>query len=120
MLAAVSAPSPSTSANTSSTNTAPGKNAKLGPVTGTSNAAAANASTESESVVSHEDADGDGWLEVGKRNRTVVTRTVCLFCFFFGFVSRFLSISLLSSIHPSMLISLLIYSFTEHGIHPHR
>jgi hypothetical protein len=52
-----------------------------------------SAYTESESVVSHEDADGDGWLEVGKRNRTVVTRTVCLFFFsfffFFFFVSRF-------------------------------
>jgi hypothetical protein len=80
-LAAVSAPSPSNPANTSSTNAAPGKHAKLGSVTGTTTAAATSA--ESESVVSHEDADGDGWLEVGKRNRTVITRTVCLFVFSF-------------------------------------
>ena len=73
MLAAVSAPPPSTPANT-------GKNAKPGSVTGATNAAA-SANTESESVVSHEDADGDVWLEVGRRNRTVVTRTVCLVFF---------------------------------------
>ena len=75
MLVAVSAPPPSTPANTR-------KNAKLGSVTGTAKAAA-SANTESESVVSHEDADGDVWLEVGKRNRTVVTRTVCLVFSFF-------------------------------------
>jgi hypothetical protein len=79
MLAAVFA----TPANTGSTNSAPGKNAKLGSVTGTgitnAPANAANANTESESVVSHDDADGDGWLEVGKRDRTVVTHMVCLF-----------------------------------------
>jgi ubiquitin carboxyl-terminal hydrolase 10 len=119
MLAAVSTPSPSNPASTSSTNAGPGKNAKLGSVTGTTSA---NANTESESVVLHDDADGDGWLEVGKRNRTVVTRTVCLFFFFLSLVlCRVFSISLLPSIHPSIHF-LLPHPFTRlliHGIHPH-
>jgi len=42
--------------------------------------AAASTTTEPESVASYDDGDGDGgWLEVGKRSRTVVTRTVGLF-----------------------------------------
>jgi ubiquitin carboxyl-terminal hydrolase 10 len=110
MLAAVSAPPPSIPGSTSSTNSAPGKNAKLGSVTGTS---AASAYTESESVVSHEDADGDGWLEVGKRNRTVVTRTVCLFfvvLLLFLVLCRVFHCSLISSL-PSLLLPcpLLVY-----------
>jgi hypothetical protein len=115
-LAAVSAPSPSNPANTSSTNAAPGKHAKLGSVTGTTAATAtATASAESGTVVSHEDVDGDGWLEVGKRTRTVVTRTVC---FFFGFVSRFSLLlsflpSFLSSIHPSLFPCLIPNPFTR-------
>ena len=81
MLVAISAPPSSTPANTR-------KNTKLGSVTGTTNAAA-SANTKSESVVSHEDPDGDGWLEVGKRNRKVVTRTVYLVCSFFSFFFSF-------------------------------
>ena len=42
--------------------------------------AAASTTTEPESVASYDGGDGDGgWLEVGKRSRTVVTRTVGLF-----------------------------------------
>ena len=113
MLAAVSAPPPSTSANTSSTNSALGKNAKLGSVTGTGTAAAVNANTESESVVSHEDAEGDGWLEVGKRNRTVVTRTVCLFLFFLFWFCVAFSISLLISFLLPFLPPFLAYSLAH-------
>lgn len=29
------------------------------------------------------EVEGDGWLEVGKKNKVTVTRTVRLFCFFF-------------------------------------
>jgi ubiquitin carboxyl-terminal hydrolase 10 len=120
MLTAVSAPPPSIPASMGSTNAAPGKNAKVGSVTGTTNAAtAASAYTESESVVSHEDADGDGWLEVGKRNRTVVTRTVCLFFLsFFWFCVAFLGfhyflpsilIPFFPSFLPYFLAHLLVY-----------
>jgi hypothetical protein len=114
MLAAVSTPSPSNPASTSSTNAGPGKNTKLGSVTGTTSAA--NANMESESVVLHDDADGDGWLEVGKRNRTVVTRTVCLFffSFFLWFCVAFLVFhychpSIHPSIHSYFLTHLLVY-----------
>ena len=95
MLVAISAPPPSTPANTR-------KNAKLGSVTSTTNAAA-SANTESESVVSHEDADGDGWLEVGKRNRTVVTRTVCLVFSFLVLVLCRVFYCSFSSSFPSLL-----------------
>jgi hypothetical protein len=101
MLATVSAPPPSTPANTR-------KNAKLGSVTGTTNAAA-SANTESESVVSHEDADGDGWLEVGKRNRTVVTRTVCLVSPFFSFFLVLVLCRVFYCSFPSSFPSLLDY-----------
>ena len=106
MLVAISAPPPSTPANTR-------KNAKLGSVTSTTNAAA-SANTESESVVSHEDADGDGWLEVGKRNRTVVTRTVCLFFLSF-FWSWFCVVFYCSfpSLLDCFLASFLHYLFTR-------
>jgi hypothetical protein len=123
MLTAVSAPPPSIPASMGSTSAAPGKNAKVGSVTGATKAAtAANAYTESESVVSHEDADGDGWLEVGKRNRTVVTRTVCLFFLsfflFFWFCVAFLGFhyllpSILIPFFPSFLPSLLPRPFTR-------
>ena len=119
MLAAVSAP-PSLPANTSSTNSAPGKNAKLGSVTGTTSAASAY--MESESVVSHEDADGDGWLGIGIR---LLLRVRYVFFFFFcfglGCVAFFFQY-FITSIHPSippscLLTSLLtpspIYSFTD-------
>ena len=101
MLVAISAPPPSTPANTR-------KNTKLGSVTGTTSAASAY--MESESVVSHEDADGDGWLGVGNRNQTVVTRMICLLFFVLVWVvSRFFfSISLLPSIPPSLHLACLL------------
>ena len=93
MLAAVSTspPPPSGLTNPTANKNAVAKHARVGSTTastittnttGAANAAGASASTttEWESVTSYDDGDGDGgWLEVGKRNRTVVTRTVCLF-----------------------------------------
>ena len=106
MLAAVSAP-PSLPANTSSTNSAPGKNAKLGSVTGTTSAASAY--MESESVVSHEDADGDGWLGIGIRLLLRVRYVFFFFLFWFGLCRVFFfSISLLPSIPPSLHLACLL------------
>ena len=72
MLAVVFAPTSSTSANPTNSLSKKAPNIKHAAST------AANLSNtmESESVVSHEDADADGWMEVGKQNRMVVTRTV--------------------------------------------
>ena len=101
----------------SSTNAVPGKQVKIGSVTGTTTnttANAANTNTESELVVLHDDTDGDGWLEVGKRDWTVVTCMICLFFFWFWFCVAFFSISLLPSMLPSMLPSFLLpYPFTR-------
>ena len=112
MLAAVSAPPPSIPGNASSTNAAPGNNVKLGSVTGTGTTTSASANTELKLVVSHEDADVDGWLEVGKQNRTVVRRTVIFSGF--GSVSRFsvfhcILPSIFPSFYPSLLASLLTF-----------
>ena len=106
MLAAVSAPASSTSPNPTTTTTSSlGKNA---PNVKHVVAAAASSIMESESVVSHEDADGDGWMEVGKRNRTVVTRTVCFF-----FVSFFgVPFLVLPCIFLPSFLAYLIYLFT--------
>jgi hypothetical protein len=47
----------------------------------------------------------DGWLEVGKRNRTVVTRTVS--DFIFGFVLGFVLIGGVTGMCRSKLLNLL-------------
>ncbi|KIM48550.1 hypothetical protein M413DRAFT_437769 [Hebeloma cylindrosporum] len=73
MLASVSAPSTASSATpTNISASVQGKYGKFASST-------TSADSDSVSVVSsHDDVglDGDGWMEVGKRNRTVVTRTI--------------------------------------------
>ena len=114
MLAAVSAPPPSIPGNASSTNAAPGNNLKLGSVTVTGTTTIASANTGLELVVSHEDADGDRWLEVGKRTRTVVMRTVCLVFSFFGLVLCGVFYCSFPSSFPSFLDYFLLASFIAH------
>jgi len=53
-----------------------------------------------------QEGDGDGWLEVGKKNRMVVTRTVCLH-FVVHFVLSFLP--WLSCSCPSFFTSILYF-----------
>ena len=112
LLAKLAAVSSVYSTNTSSTNTVLRKNGKPGSVTSTTNAATSN--SELESVVSHEDANGDGWLEVGKRNRTVVTRMVCrlfsvLLCRVFQYFIALLFPSSPLSLLPSTLAYFVAY-----------
>ena len=85
----------------------------------------ANANMELESVVSHEDADGDGWMEVGKQNQMIVMHTVCAFFIFcFGVMFFAFSCLLCPSFLPSFFIcffpSLLKYLHTLYTDKGHR
>ena len=59
---------PNAGSTNSTTKSAPG-HGKVGSVSGS---IGFSVSAETGSVVSHDDSGGDGWLEVGKRNRTVL------------------------------------------------
>ena len=73
--------------------------------------AAASTTTEPDSAVSHEDTDGDGWMEVGKRNRMAVTCTVCVVWSFWCRVFRVFSFTM--SIHLPFLPSFLAFLLTR-------
>ena len=87
ILTAVSAPSASTSTSSNSMNPTP----LMKNMPNVKHIATTTShTTELESVVSHEDVDRDRWMEVGKRNHTVVMHTVYAVCVFLVvFMSHF-------------------------------